>query len=115
MLTIWLDVYKRQVMMDGAMSAVLGTSYTSEDPDIIQTEANYTALETALQNEMCIRDRNNMHDIDTFMFFKWAFKSAAAAIIVNHTFDFIVSGFTIRCRQIQLIHRDFHLNMMLDI
>ena len=26
-------------------------------------------------------DKNNLHDIDTFMFFKWAFKSAAAAII----------------------------------
>lgn len=31
-----------------------------------------------------IIEKNNMHDIDTFMFFKWAFKSAAAAIIVNH-------------------------------
>ncbi len=30
-----------------------------------------------------IIEKNNMHDIDTFMFFKWAFKSAAAAIIVN--------------------------------
>lgn len=26
-----------------------------------------------------IVDKNNMHDIDTFMFFKWTFKSAAAA------------------------------------
>ena len=27
-----------------------------------------------------IVDRNNMHDIDTFMFFKWSFKSAAATL-----------------------------------
>lgn len=47
------------VMMDGAMSAVLGTSYTSEDPDIIQTEANYTALETALQNELANIERTH--------------------------------------------------------
>lgn len=40
-----------------------------------------------------IIEKNNMHDIDTFMFFKWAFKSAAAAIIVNHTFDFIMAVF----------------------
>ena len=33
-----------------------------------------------------IIEKNNMHDIDTFMFFKWAFKSAAAAIIVNHIY-----------------------------
>ena len=45
--------------MDGAMSAVLGTSYTSEDPDIIQTEANYTALETALQNELANIERTH--------------------------------------------------------
>ena len=42
-----------------------------------------------------IIEKNNMHDIDTFMFFKWAFKSAAAAIIVNHTFDFIIAIFQV--------------------
>lgn len=42
-----------------------------------------------------IIEKNNMHDIDTFMFFKWAFKSAAAAIIVNHTFDFIMAVFQV--------------------
>lgn len=40
------------VMMEGAMSGILGTSYTSEDPDILQTEVDYTALETNLQNEL---------------------------------------------------------------
>lgn len=40
------------VMLEGAMSGILGTSYTSEDPDIIQTETNYAVLETNLQNEL---------------------------------------------------------------
>lgn len=40
------------VMMEGAMGSILGTSYTSEDPDIIQTEANYTALESELQRKL---------------------------------------------------------------
>lgn len=40
------------VMMEGAMSSILGTSYTSEDPDILQTESNYTALESGLRNEL---------------------------------------------------------------
>lgn len=40
------------VMMEGAVSGILGTSYTSEDPDILQTEADYTALEADLQNEL---------------------------------------------------------------
>ena len=45
------------VMLDGAMSAVLGTSYTAEDYDIVRTEANYTALETELQNELANIER----------------------------------------------------------
>lgn len=40
------------VMMEGAMGSILGTSYTSEDPDILQTEINYTALESKLQNQL---------------------------------------------------------------
>lgn len=34
------------------MSAILGTSYTSEDPDILQVESNYTALEKQLERRM---------------------------------------------------------------
>ena len=48
-----------------------------------------------------IIDKNNLHDIDTFMFFKWAFKSAAAAIIVNHTFDFIIAIFQVAQTMVQ--------------
>lgn len=40
------------VMMEGAMGSILGTSYTSDDPDILQTESNYTALESGLRNEL---------------------------------------------------------------
>lgn len=40
------------VMMEGAIGSILGTSYTSENPDIIQTEANYTALESELQRKL---------------------------------------------------------------
>ena len=40
------------VSMEGAMGAVLGTSYTSEDPDILQVEDNYIALEQGLERRM---------------------------------------------------------------
>ncbi|MEE0709883.1 MAG: NlpC/P60 family protein [Gemmiger sp.] len=40
------------VSMEGAMGAVLGTSYTSEDPDILQVEDNYIALEQELERRM---------------------------------------------------------------
>lgn len=30
-------------------------------------------------------DRNNMHDFETFIFFKWIIKAGVAAYVVNHT------------------------------
>lgn len=42
-----------------------------------------------------ITERNNMHDIDTFMFFKWFFKAWVAIWIVTHTFDLTMAAFDI--------------------
>ncbi len=39
-------------MFAGSGNAVLGTSYTAEDDDILGTDADYTALETALNNQI---------------------------------------------------------------
>lgn len=38
-------------------------------------------------------DKNNMHDVDTFMFFKWFFKAWVAVWIVTHTFDLTMAVF----------------------
>lgn len=40
-------------------------------------------------------DRNNMHDFDTFIFFKWIIKAGIAAYVVSHTFDFIIAIFEV--------------------
>lgn len=40
-----------------------------------------------------IIDKNNMHDVDTFMFFKWFFKSWVAVYLVTHTFDITMAVF----------------------
>ncbi len=42
-----------------------------------------------------ITDRNNMHDVDTWMFFKWAFKSAAAVLIVTNTWNIVMGVFDV--------------------
>ena len=42
-----------------------------------------------------IIDRNNMHDIDTFMFFKWIFKTFVAVFILTHTFDLVMGVFSL--------------------
>ena len=39
-------------MFSGSMNSVLGTSYTSEDSDLVAVENNYAALENGLQSEI---------------------------------------------------------------
>ncbi len=38
-------------------------------------------------------DRNNLHDIDTWIFFKWTFKTFVAVLLVTHTFDIVMGIF----------------------
>ena len=37
-----------------------------------------------------IADKNNLHDVDTWMIFKWVFKSAAAILIVTNTWNIVM-------------------------
>ncbi len=40
-------------------------------------------------------DKNNMHDFDTFVFFKWFFKAWVAVFLVTHTFDITMAVFDV--------------------
>ena len=40
-------------------------------------------------------EKNNMHDVDTFMFFKWFFKAFVAVFLVTHTFDITMAVFDV--------------------
>lgn len=42
-----------------------------------------------------IIDKNNMHDVDTFMFFKYFFKACVAVLIVSNTFNLIMAVFDV--------------------
>ena len=42
-----------------------------------------------------ITEKNNMHEMDTWMFFKWFFKSAVAIYLVTNTFDIVMAVFDI--------------------
>ena len=46
-------------MFSGLMNGVLGTSYTSEDADLVATENNYAAKETELQQRIDNIERDN--------------------------------------------------------
>ena len=40
-----------------------------------------------------IAERNNMHDMDSWMLFRWMFKSAAAIILVSNTWNIVMGVF----------------------
>lgn len=42
-----------------------------------------------------IAERNNMHDMDSWMLFRWVFKSAAAIILVSNTWNIVMGVFDI--------------------
>ena len=42
-----------------------------------------------------ITERNNLHEIDTWMFFKWIFKAGIGIYLVSHTFDITMAIFDV--------------------
>lgn len=40
-------------------------------------------------------DRNNLHDIDTWLFFKWVFKTFIAVMILTNTFNIVMAVFDV--------------------
>lgn len=48
------------------------------------------AIVMTLELIQLITDRNNLNDVDTWMFFKWVFKSAAAVLIVSNTWTIVM-------------------------
>lgn len=51
------------------------------------------AIVMTLELIQLITGRNNLHDVDTWMFFKWVFKSAAAVVIVSNTWTIVMGIF----------------------
>ena len=42
-----------------------------------------------------IADKNNLHDVDTWMIFKWIFKTFAAVLIVTNTWNIVMAVFDV--------------------
>lgn len=65
-----------------------------------------------------IIDKNNMHDFDTWIFFKWIFKTFAATYILTHTFDIVMAVFDLAQRAINgsagIISGSLNVNLAMD-
>lgn len=42
-----------------------------------------------------IIERNNLHDLDTWIFFKWFFKTAVTVVILSNTFNIVLAVFDV--------------------
>jgi hypothetical protein len=62
-----------------------------------------------------IIDRNNMHDIETFMFFKWIFKTVVAIFIVTNGVMIINGFFTIASGMISNAGAEVSKNLAVDL
>ena len=62
---------------------------------IIPIDGAILAFVMTLELIQLIVEKNNLHDVDTWMFFKWVFKSAAAILIVTNTWNIVMGVFDV--------------------
>ena len=62
-----------------------------------------------------ITEKNNLHDMDTWMFFKWFFKATVAIYLVTHTFDIVMAVFDIGQNVVSGAAGVIHGNTSIDI
>jgi len=62
-----------------------------------------------------VADKNSMHEIDTFMFFRYFFKAWVAIFIVTHTFDIAMAVFDVAQHIVSGAAGVIHGNTAIDI
>ena len=77
-----------------------GTIYnmvrTLSDNVIIPIAGVILAFVMTLELIQMVSDKNNMHgDVDTWMFFRWIFKTACAVLIVTNTWNIVMGVFDV--------------------
>ena len=74
---------------------VFGMIRNLSDNVILPIAGVILALVATLELIQMIVDRNNMHDMDTFMPAKWVFKTACAVVIVTNTWNIVMAVFDV--------------------
>ena len=129
-LTNWITSWLKGVLIDGIMSNLSGlfdnvnnqvgnianqvgttpAAWNAGVFSMIQNLSQTVVLPIAglvLTFVMCyelismIVDKNNLHDIDTWMFFKWVFKTFVAVLILSNTTNIVMAVFDVSQHVIQ--------------
>ena len=73
--------------------SIFGMIQSLSETVIVPIAGAILAFVMTLELIQLITEKNNLGDVDTWMFFKWAFKSAAAALIVTNTWNIVMGVF----------------------
>ena len=75
---------------------IYGMIRNLSDNVIVPIAGVILAFVMTLELIQMVADKNNMHgDVDTWMFFKWIFKTAAAVLIVTNTWNIVMGVFDV--------------------
>ncbi len=77
----------------GWNSGVFNMIHNLSETVILPIAGLILAFVMTLELIQLIADKNNLHDVDTWMIFKWVFKSAAAILIVSNTWNIVMGVF----------------------
>ena len=77
----------------GWNSGIFNMIKNLSDSVILPIAGLILAFVMTLELIQLITDKNNMHDVDTWMFFKWIFKTACAVLIVTNTWNIVMGIF----------------------
>ena len=73
--------------------SIFGMIQNLSETVIVPIAGAILAFVMTLELIQLITEKNNLGDVDTWMFFKWAFKSAAAVLIVTNTWNIVMGVF----------------------
>ena len=77
-------------------SSIYSMIRTLSDNVMVPIAGVILAFVMTLELIQMVADKNNMHgDVDTWMFFKWIFKTAAAVLIVTNTWNIVMGVFDV--------------------
>ena len=74
-------------------ASIFGMIQNLSNSVIVPIAGAILAFVMTLELIQLITDKNNLNDVDTWMFFKWVFKSAAAVLIVTNTWTIVMGIF----------------------
>ena len=79
----------------GWSSGVCNMIHNLSETVILPIAGVILAFVMTLELIQLITDKNNLHDVDTWMFFKWIFKTACAILIVTNTWNIVMGVFDV--------------------